>query len=134
MFQVGLLEAEVAGTSHSGDRDGLVDGSLDARAGSVFGSPLLVGLLEAGLVEDFLQLAGLQGEGPAAGLRAGALVSHRAGATCLLVEFDDDGLGPALGCGAPPGAGVPAWAGGLPLVPVDGERGAVEPGAGTCLG
>lgn len=111
VLQVGLLEAEVAGTSHPGDRDGLVDGPLDTRAGSVLGSPLLVALLEAGMVEDFLHLAGLQGEGPAAGLRAGAVVAHRAGAACLLVELDDDGLGAAQGGGAPPGAGVSAWAG-----------------------
>ena len=89
------------------DRDGLVDGSFDACAGCVLGSPLLVALLKAGMIEDFLQLAGLQGEGPAAGLRAGALVAHRAMAACLFVEVDDDGLGTALGGGAPPGAGVP---------------------------
>jgi hypothetical protein len=50
VLQVGLLETEVAGTSHPGDRDGLVDGSLDADAGCVLGSPLLVALLEAGMV------------------------------------------------------------------------------------
>ena len=55
VLQVSLLETEVSGTSHPGDRDGLVDGSLDARAGSVLSSPLLVALLEAGMVEDLSQ-------------------------------------------------------------------------------
>lgn len=56
---------------------------------------------------------------PAAGLRASAPVAHRAGAACLSVELDDDDLGRSQGGGAQLGAGAPAWAGGLPLVPVE---------------
>lgn len=74
----------MAGTSHPGDRYGLVDGSLDARAGSVCGLPLLVGLLEAGVGEEFSQLAGLQGEGPALALRSRIVLA--------CAEIDGDGL------------------------------------------
>jgi hypothetical protein len=47
--------------SHAGDRDGLVDGALDARAGAVFGAPLLAGLLGAGLVKGFIAAHGAGG-------------------------------------------------------------------------
>lgn len=83
VLQMSLLETEAAGTSHPDDRDGLVDDSLDARAGCVLGSPLLIVLLEAGMVEGFLHLAGLQAKAageqrpPARQTAAGLPLRHR---------------------------------------------------------
>jgi hypothetical protein len=129
-----LLQAAVAGASHASDGDGLVDGALDAGAGGVLGPPFLTGLLSAGLVEDLLLIAGAQGECAAATSGSGAFVADWAGLTGLLAELDHDRFGAALDGGAPPGAGVPARADGLPVVPVDGEGGAAESGAGAGLG
>jgi hypothetical protein len=72
VFEVDLLNAAVAGAAQAGDRDGLVDGRLDAGPEDVLVPPGGGGLFGAGGVEGFLDRAGVQGEVAAAALGTGA--------------------------------------------------------------
>src|SRR6266542_2561403 len=133
VFQVNLLAAAVAGVSHVGDGDGLVDGAFDPGAQRVLCLEGVGGLLGAGVVEGLLDLAGPQGELTSATAGGGALVADRAGLADLGGELHHDRLGAALGAGAPGGAGVALRAAHLLPVPVDVERGAVKTSTGAGL-
>jgi len=100
VFEVGLVQAAVAGVAHAGDGDGLVDGGLDPGAQRVLGLPVLGVLLGAGVVEGLVDLAGPQGELAAAAAGGGALVTGRAGVADLGGDFTTT-------------AWVPRWAAGL---------------------
>jgi len=95
--------------------------------------PVLV-LLAAGLLEGLVQGAGVQRELPAAALGGSALVADRTWPAGGAGELHHDGVGAALAGRAPAGAGAALRAGGLLVVPVDGERGGGEPGLGAGLG
>src|SRR5207248_6313229 len=131
--EVGLVQPSVAGTAGVGDRDGLPDGALDPGAKLVGVLELLGVLAGTGLRESVVDVAGADGQLPAAATGGGALGAHGAGPAGVGVELDHDGVGAALAGGAP-GSAVVALRAGRPLrVEVDVERGGGEAGPGAGL-
>src|SRR5580700_11499713 len=62
VFQAGLGQAEVAGAADAGDVGGLADGAFDSGADVVTVFPGAGGLPGAGLLESFVEVAGVQGQ------------------------------------------------------------------------
>src|SRR6266540_3571862 len=134
VFEVGLGQPAVAGAAHAGDGDGLPDGALDPGAQGVSRLPVPGALRGAGGLQGVVEPARLDGELPAAAFGGGALLADRARPTCPRGELHHHRLVAVLGGLVPGGAGLALRAGGLPGVPVDGERPRLEPAGGPGLG
>src|SRR6266540_5163142 len=134
VFEVGLGQPAVAGAAHAGDGDGLPDGALDPGAQGVSRLPVPGALRGAGGLQGVVEPARLDGELPAAAFGGGALLADRARPACPRGELHHHRLVAVLGGLVPGGAGLALRAGGLPGVPVDGERPRLEPAGGPGLG
>ena len=91
------------------------------------------GLLRACARQGLVQLLGSQGELAPAASGGGALITDWAGPAGRGVELDHDHLRAALAGRAPRGAALPFRTSDLAGLPIDGERGLVEPVTGSGL-
>ena len=91
------------------------------------------GLLRACARQGLVQLLGSQGELAPAASGGGALITDWAGPAGRGVELDHDHLRAALAGRAPRGAALPFRTTDLAGLPIDGERGLVEPVTGSGL-
>ena len=124
--EMGLGLAAVGRAAQPGAADGLGDGALDAGADVVAGFPLRGLLLGALPGEQFVLLAGQQGQAasPLAVGRRGAPGSQRARVAVGGREVDPgDGGAAGFALGGPADADGSLGAGDLACVPVDAEGG-----------
>src|SRR5215208_6383074 len=119
--------------THAAGGDRLVDGGLCSGADGVLARPGVGGLLRACARQGLVQLLGSQSEPATAASGGGALITNWAGPAGRGVELDHDHLRAALAGRAPRGAGLPLRAPDLAGLPIDGERGLVEPVTGSGL-
>src|SRR6059058_3190224 len=120
---LGLAEVTAAANARGGC---LMDRAFDTGPDCVALFPLLSGLCSAGLLHDLVYLAGPEHELAAGAGGGGALRTHRTPLTCRGGKAHHDRFSATFGAGRPDRVGHALWAGHAVVVPIDGERSAVE--------